>query len=440
MKAALPIQADKVALRSSDGVAAVARSIISVVRPELLEIDTQKNLAFAASNCLIDIAKTQHPGYSFAVHSGVRDVRSPVPGTIASLIDGDHRIDIAVSDPKLIRERPTIEITFSEEGAKKAAEFCRTGRSQVWTAGEFTKIGGNIPLIPREEVTPSQTLTAISNLSHLPPKLIRLEIGSSNPVVFPVMEMRLARAGTSEAEVVMEHSSAPLKLCFVFATDGPPNLEFTFLWDFTGYSCSACMKAVDAIDRLMKGDTLRFYDLETNNLAFENPAKSSPIGENPLPPQLRRVLSVAAEIEARFRITVKFHNGLTEQDAESLLYLDCLLNERDYGANVSAVVNLTKQESELSSHLIWFLSGRPISLFVAPSNYPGFFPLFGTNIPAPSWGLYTEQCVVQDSDLAMTTYKQAAIGQRLAFKVIAKTPTFVRWTADCEALMGYARR
>jgi hypothetical protein len=44
MKKALPILADKVALRSSDGMEAVARSLVEAIRPELLELDNKKHL------------------------------------------------------------------------------------------------------------------------------------------------------------------------------------------------------------------------------------------------------------------------------------------------------------------------------------------------------------------------------------------------------------
>ncbi len=62
MKAAFPIQADKVALRSSAGLQAVARALVEVIQPELLEVETQRDRAFDSAESLLDIAKKHHPG------------------------------------------------------------------------------------------------------------------------------------------------------------------------------------------------------------------------------------------------------------------------------------------------------------------------------------------------------------------------------------------
>lgn len=435
MKAALPIQADKVALRSSDGIAAVVRSIVDVVRPGLLELEKQKDLAVESSSSFVDIAKSHHPGYAFSFHSGVQ-CGPPAAGTIAFVKEGQHRIDISISDRTLIEKEPTLAITFSEEGVKKANELYHTGRTQTWKAGEFTRIGGTIPLMPTGDVSPSQTLTAGSNLTHIPPKYMRLEVGITTPTTFSFMEMRLIRAGAQEAEAIVRHSSTPLEVSFVFSVNGSQRVETSFSWNFIGYSCSACQAVIDAVDRLRKGDRLRLYDLEANRIVIETPAMADQFGDDPFPSELRRVLTIGSEAERRFGVVIKFTNELSEEDAESLFYLDCLFSGREWGTGLSVPMTVPKQESETSSAHNLFFSGQPISLFLIPSNYPGFFPLFGTRVPAPFWGLYTEQCVVDGGEALLAKYGQAIVGEKVHFSVIAKTPTFVRWKEDCEALFA----
>jgi hypothetical protein len=436
MKATLPIQADKVALRSSDGVNAVARQIVETVRPELLEVETQKGRVFSSSSALIDIAKSHHPGYSFNLHSGSGGPLAP--GTIASVKEGQHRIDISIADRTLIEAEPTLSITFAEEGIRKIGELYRTGKTQSWKAGEFTKIKGTIPMFPSGDVSPFQTLTAGSNLSHLPPKHVRFEVGTTNPTVFPILEMRLTRAGVEEAEAVVRHPSTPLEISFTFSLNRSQRVETSFSWNFVGNSCSACKKVIDAIDKLRKGDSLRLYDIETEKMAFETPASIEELGDDPFPPQLRRIMSIAADSEKRFGVRIMFADQITEQDTESLFYLDCLLTGRQYGTNLSLTMNLTKQGPETVSAHASFLSGQPVSLFLGPSNYPGFFPLFGTEVPAPGWGLYTEQCVVKDGETARAKYDQAPVGEKVHFTVVGETATFVRWRTDCETLLGIA--
>lgn len=314
MKAALPIQADKVALRSSDGVAAVARAIVEAVRPELLEVEKQKQRAIDSSSSFVGTAKEHYPGYSFTFHSGVQ-CGPQGPGTIGSVKEGQHRVDISISDRSLIKNEPTLTITFSEGGAKKAYELYRTGKTQTWKAGEFTKIGGTIPLMPSGDVSPTQIMTAASNLSHLPSKYMRLEVGTSNPITFPFMEMRLRRAGAHEAEAVVRHPSTPLEVGFIFSVDGSQQVETVFSWDFVGYSCSACEAVINAVDRLRAGDTLRLYDLEANRVAIETPALVDQLADDPFTPELRRVLSIGAEAERRFGVVVRFTNGISDEDA-----------------------------------------------------------------------------------------------------------------------------
>jgi hypothetical protein len=435
MKAALPIQADKVALRSSAGFQAVARALVEVIRPELLEVETQRNRAFESAESLLDIAKKHHPGYAFTILSGTQC--APIaPGTIASVIRGTNRIDISISDPQSIRIEPTLNIRFTDEGGRKADELYRTGKAQSWESEEIIRISGTIPMMPSDDALTSATLMAAPNLGHLPPKYMRLEIGLSQPVTFPFMEMRLVRTGVEEAEAVIRQKDSPLEVSFIFSVDGTQRVETAFAWDFGGYSCTSCRKVIEAVDRLRNGDIIRLFDLETDRLATETPALADQFGDDPFPPQLRRIVFTAAEAEQRFGATVKFSANLSAEDTESLLYLDCLLNESEYGTNLLVPLTITKREGEIGQSESLLLAGEPMRLFLGATNFPGYFPLFGTQVPAPPWGLYTEQCVVEDPEAARLKFDHAAIGEQVSVTVIGKTPTSVRWKKDCDSMLG----
>jgi hypothetical protein len=122
LKKILPMQADKYAPRSSEGVEEVARKLVEAIRPELLELDVRKESAFDASESFITEARKKHPGYDFTVMSG------PVTGALSpetkfAISNSRHRIEIRVSDPTVIGNLPSGHIQFSGEGIKKAIEF-----------------------------------------------------------------------------------------------------------------------------------------------------------------------------------------------------------------------------------------------------------------------------------------------------------------------------
>src|SRR6185312_12066440 len=56
----LPIQADKLAANSSDGIPSVARSLVEVIRPEALELDTSRADAEKINARLLEQLRAKH--------------------------------------------------------------------------------------------------------------------------------------------------------------------------------------------------------------------------------------------------------------------------------------------------------------------------------------------------------------------------------------------
>ena len=79
---------------------------------------------------------------------------------------------------------------------------------------------------------------------------------------------------------------------------------------------------------------------------------------------------------------------------------------------------------------------RSFDLSMGFKGARGYFPLFGAQVPTPPWGLYTEQCVVEDPEAARLKFDHAAIGDQVSVTVIGKTPTSVRWKKDCDSMLG----
>ncbi|HEV2484456.1 MAG TPA: toll/interleukin-1 receptor domain-containing protein [Terracidiphilus sp.] len=425
MKKALPIQAGKKALKSSEGVESVARSLVEVIRPKLLKLEVKKGLAYEATDSFIDIARAQHPGYDFIVHSGDSD--APIkPGTLARVTNNSHRIDIRISNPALVREPPKLKLAFEGEGAKKAAELYRTGKPQSWKAGECRYLSGNIPFMP-PSLEGGVLMAAGPGSSRAPLKHVRLEIGSSDPVVFPLMEMRPTRAGVEEAEATIGHKNSPLAISLVLSLIGSRGVDCNLATSLLGHSFSQCEKAIKAIDGLRKGDVLRIIDIETEKVFMEGPCLLENLSEEPFPTDLKSLVSLAAQIERHFSIRLDFPESVTENDSETLAILDCLLNERLYGSNLNAKATIEKAEEERGAAQRPLVAGEPVCIFQEPTNYPGYFALFGKQIPAPNWGLYTEKCVSEGKAECLLAFDQAMPGDEFRVELNAQTPTFVRW-------------
>ncbi|MGP8174606.1 MAG: toll/interleukin-1 receptor domain-containing protein [Terracidiphilus sp.] len=431
MKKALPIQAGRKALRSSDGVASVAKSLVEVIRPKLLKVDVKKGLAFDAAGSFIETAKVQYPGYDFAVHSGGSD--APImPGTVATVQNDAHRIDIRISNPAQVREAPKLKLAFEGEGAKKFLELYRTGKPQSWKSGEFKYLSGNVPLMPPslkgESLMTVGPGSAIGSLKH-----VRLEIGTSDPVVFPIMEMRRIRAGAEEAEVTIGHKSSALTISLVLSLSPPRSIECNFSSSLEGYTFSQCEKAIKAIDGILKGEVLRIIDLETGQIGMEGPCLLQQLPEEPFSPDLRSLVSLGAQIEKYFSVSLSFPESITDKDSEALTILDCLLNGGQYGTGLNVKATIVKEAGELGATQRPLLTGEPIFVFQEPANYPGFFRLFGKQIPAPSWGWYTERCVSRGTASDLLAYDQAKPGDEFHVEIDAQTPTFVRWKQSLES-------
>ena len=354
------------------------------------------------------------------------------PGTVASVTNGMHRIDILVTNPTLIRERPNFKFMFTGQGAEKAQEFYRTGKAQSWEPGEFEAFMENLPLMPAYFGPKEQSvLTVQPNLSHIPARQVRLEIGSSTPMVFPVMQMCPTRLGAAEGEAVISRTDTPLKIALVFSKTETRTVDCTLSWNFVGFYFSQCQRAIEAIDRLRKGDILRIRDLETDRALLES-AEFAKLDDDAIPSQFRSLVSLATQIEKHFSATLKYTGQISEEDSESLFYLDCLLNGRVYGTDLKAKFTITKGDGELGASQRHFISGEPMTFFQAPNNYPGYFSLFGKQILAPSWGLYTERCKSEATPSEVTAFDQLQVGDSFLVKFSAETATHVRWRESCK--------
>jgi hypothetical protein len=430
MKSIYPMLAGKYALRSSDGIEAVARSLIETIRPELLELDVRQESAFEAGDSFVAEARRKHPGYDFAVKSGpfAEDLS---PATRFAMNKGKHRVEISVSDPSAIESPPGGTIQFFGEGVRKAIEFEQTGKSQKWEAGEFALASCNVPLMP-STVKVGTLVIGERKPSIILSRHIRVEVGSTPDVIFPLMEMRPVRMGTQESEVILSDKESPLTIHIVFPLGSNLHLDCSreadmkFSWNPAGKSASECKKLIEAVDSLQNGSALRIIDIRLDRLLFELTARASGFSDL-FTDNFRRTVLLASQIEQKFFVTLRMPDVISEEDDESLFHLDCLLNGREYGRAANTTLRLVKANGETGAVQEAFIRDEcSATLTDSPSDFPGFFPLFGQRVVTPHW-IRVMEFTAAGGQANVKAFSDAPLGSEFPIAVTAKGPTSLRW-------------
>lgn len=427
IRAVLPMIADKFALRTSDGIEHVARSLVEIIRPELLELDVRRASAREAAESFISEAKLKYPGYDFSVLSNSSSA-SPLLGTDSIAPKWRHEIQIRIADPTLIANRLGGQIQFLGEGAKKAIEAERTGKPQKWEPGEFVLKNWNLPFMPAN-LERGILHVGERRPPNVPSKPVRVEIGARSPIVFPFMELRCVRTGTHESELAVSDHDCPLKMNIVCPV-GSERVDFTISWgEITGLRASEAKKLVEAIDGLRSGRVLRLVDIRLERTLFESKSQNRGV-KDPFSAKLRRMIFLAAQIEEMFSIVLRLPDLVSEKDTESLFHLDCLLNDCEYGQVERNTMRLVKADGDIGAAEMEFVSGAtPAKYIEEPLNYPGYFPLFGVHIATRDWVRVIE-FTPEDCGKARREFSDAPVGSEHLIEVVAKKHARLRWKED----------
>jgi hypothetical protein len=124
------------------------------------------------------------------------------------------------------------------------------------------------------------------------------------------------------------------------------------------------------------------------------------------------------------------HEIISEEDGESLFHFDCLLNGREYGNVANNKLSFVKADGEDGDAQEKFIKGEwPATFTDAPSNYPGYFPLFSQRIATRDWVRVVE-FTPADIGAAVKTFSEAPVGSELNIVIAPKGPAHLRWRDD----------
>lgn len=428
---ALPIMADKVALQSSDGVVSVAKSLVEVIRPELLAVQASSDAAVMAGKRLADAVNRDHPGYEVRVTTGPSiSITSPGPkpeGVIASIFQDGTRADILVSDPEKLVQPPQVKLSFSSTGMEKLKEGVRTGKAQKLISGEFRFGGSSIPLMPPAEAIDGGHLEMIPSISGVTEQDVRLEVDTQGGVVrVPVMKLRVLRAGMEEIEFLLYHPAQPFEIRFALSlSPGAEPQDFNLSTSFSSFDFSRIDSCVKFIDGLMASGEFRIFNLTTDRVFMR-----ASLSEEPdwMPRGLATLIGMVASIERYFSVSIPWPSRIPDEEIDKAHILDCLISGEEFGTNLSLTAMCPKNP-QLSQYAESWKNG-PTMLFFESLDPHEVSPLFGVPISVPAWGMYTEQAAPVNVDAAVNAVEVASEGSLVEIPMHGLTPTYVRFKSS----------
>jgi hypothetical protein len=430
----LPIMADKVALQSSDGVVSVAKSLVEVIRPELLAVQSSSDAALMAGKRLAEAVNRNHPGYEIRVTTGPSiSITNPGPnqeGVIASIFQDGTRADVLVSDAGKLTQPPQLNLSFSSVGLEKLLEGVRTGRAQKLISGEFRFGGSSIPLIPSAEIIDGGHLEVTPSVARVPEQDVRLEVDSASGVLrIPIMKLGVLRAGLEEIEFRLHHPAQPFEIRFVLSLrPGAGPQDFHLSTSFASFDFSRIDSSVKFIDSLMAGGEFRVFNLTTDRMFLQ-----AGLSEEPdwMPRGLATLIEMVASIERYFNVSIPWPSRIPDEEIEKVHILDCLISGEELGTNLRLTAMCPKNE-HLSEYVESWKNG-PSILFFESTDPTKVSPLFGVPIPVLPWGMYTEQATPDDIDAVVKAVEAASKGSLVAIPMHGLTPTFVRFKSSLGA-------
>ncbi len=410
-----PMLADKKAANSQDGIAAVAKELVCVIRPEALDLDITQANAQRVNARLLELLSERNPGLDFRVSVGPTpvlpslDSELPLPkGTVASAFHLGMQIDIMAKDREEYCNNPIkVSLRFRGTGVTKIQEALRTGKVQEFTSEEFSDVKTSLRLFaPLEGSVVGQKLVLAPSrraMKSLP--VGGTFTGNGDTVQFPYLQMRGERGGTDEVSVVVEGQNVPFLLRLILALDGPNGGNIEIEPQIIGAEIHALQKYSRALRVVQNGGVIEIRGLETDSAIFSGSCKLE--GPTEKQDHWHRMVDDIALVSDYFGLSLKWPAAISEQDAERLLFLKCFIAGAPIGkgASFTSVLKKTKDNTRLfetmpPSGQVWLQKEDPIVFFGTPIKDRALF-------------LFMEEVRIVDLDKVRDRFTHAAVGEEI---------------------------
>lgn len=410
-----PMLADKKAADSKDGIAAVARELVQVIRPEALELDISRADAQRVNTRLLEQLREKNPGLDFRVSVGSipaagslgQDLALP-KGTVASMLHSGMQIDIMAKDREEYRDNPVkFSIRFKDKGITKMKELLRTGKAQEFTSEEFSNVKTNLQLFESFDGHPAGQKLVIAPSKRMM-KIVPVRVtfrgeSDSDTFQFPYLQMRGERGGTDEVSMEVGGQNVPFLLHVVLPLRESGGANLRVEPHIIGAEVHTVRKYANTMRAMQKGCVIEMFNLETDSLVFSGNCKLEAPTERE--DCWFRMVDDVATVADHFGLTVKWPTAVSEHDAELLTYLKCSIDGTPIGKGASFTSTLRKTRENASV----FERLTPVVQSLLQMDDPIIF--FGTPIEDRALFLFIEKARIVDFEGVRDRFARAAPGE-----------------------------
>lgn len=415
----VPLLAGKFVLDSSEGVAAIARKLVEVLRPEALKLDQSQADAQRASDRLLEqlqeSGKNPTIDYRITTGSGVGsnkvDLKSlkTSKGALASIYHPGMRIDLFPKDRGQYQKNPlTFHLNLQNTGVKKFLKYMETGRAQELTAGEFGNFQMSHGLFPSfEGAATTQTLVIKPHGGKTTP--VRVTFGSdSTAVIYALMTHRIVRSGTLEAHGTLDGKEVPFVVHLRAKRKPKLELSMTVEPHLKGKSVRFVKKFVQMRRTLWESGQIEVVDLESGSIMLAGTLLIRPASEADL--RFGRAVDDISAIADFFGVDITWPRKITEADIDLLVLLKLMIEKKPYGTGAQFNCVVTKAdenpnllESLQSQGSMCITRGQPLVVL-------------GAAIEGYTFACCFEKMKITDFESAKRRFDRAAVGDRIEVK------------------------
>jgi hypothetical protein len=416
----VPLLSGKYVLDSSEGVSAIARKLVEVIRPEALKLDQTRADAQNANDRLLEQLQQfgKNPTVAYRVTTGHEigpkefDLESlgkfEVKGAIASIFHSGMRIDLFPKDRQEYQKNPiSFNLRLQDAGVKKFWKAMETGRAQEFTAGEFGNLQMTLELPPSLKDS-TQTLVIKPLAGKAVPVRVTFGIGST-AVVYDLMIHRTLRAGTMEAESTLEGKDVPFVIHLRAKRKPALDMSMTIKPCLNGKSIRFVKKFVEMKRALWESGQIEVFNLESGSVVLAGKLSMAPASDTEI--WFGRLVDDMVAITDFFGLDIKWPREITEADIDLLLMLKLMIEKKSYGsgANFTGVVVKTSENTNIVERL------KSCGSMCVTRGEPLIF--LGTAIEGCTIAFCFEQTNVPEFDNIKDRFDGAAIGDQIEIKV-----------------------
>lgn len=427
----VPLVAGKYVLDSRDGVSAVARKLVEVIRPEALKLDQSRADAQRASDRLLEQLQqfAKNPTVAYRVTTGHGTAPNEVnleslqqfevKDAIASIFQPGMRIDLLAKDRREYEKNPmTFHLKLQDTGVKKFLKAMETGRAQRFTAGEFGGLKMNLELFSSPKDVPNtQTLVIKPLAGRTVPVRVTFGVGST-AVVYDLMTHRMVRSGTLESHSILEGKDVPFVMHFRVKRKPTLAMNMTIKPQLKGRSIRFVKKFVQMKRALWESGQVEVFDLGSGSVVFAGKLPLAPASNTEM--WFGRLVDDVAAIADFLGIDIKWPREITEADIDLLLMLKLMIEKKSYGsgANFTGVVVKTSEntnfvETVKSGGSMCVTRGEP-------------FVFLGTAIEGYTIAFCFAQTKIAEFNSTKDRFDDAAIGDQIEVKFEAVGDIWVK--------------